>query len=113
MTALPGVAIDEKVIVSSTGALELVRVPEKLLIVGGFCTLVLGMISLTLGRALRPLEALSQALQQVGGGDYAAHVPEKGPQELADIYRKLAIHSRAELARLVTRDGTAQLTAPD
>ena len=60
---------------------------EKLVIVGGFCTLVLGMISLTLGRALRPLEALSHALQQVGGGDYGAHVPEKGPQELADIYK--------------------------
>jgi two-component system, NarL family, sensor histidine kinase UhpB len=60
---------------------------EKLAIVGGFCTLVLTMISLTLGRALRPLETLAQALQQVGGGDYGAHVPEKGPQELADIYK--------------------------
>jgi two-component system, NarL family, sensor histidine kinase UhpB len=60
---------------------------EKLLIVGGFCTLVLAMISGTLGRALRPLETLSNALQQVGGGDYGAHVPEKGPQELADIYK--------------------------
>jgi two-component system, NarL family, sensor histidine kinase UhpB len=60
---------------------------EKLAIIGGFCALVLGMISLTLGRALRPLETLSQALRQVGGGDYGAHVAEKGPQELAEIYK--------------------------
>ncbi|MEQ1651917.1 MAG: HAMP domain-containing protein, partial [Hyphomicrobium sp.] len=59
----------------------------KLAIVGGFCTLVLAMISITLGRALRPLEDLSQALQQVGGGDYDAHVAESGPAELAEIYK--------------------------
>jgi two-component system, NarL family, sensor histidine kinase UhpB len=60
---------------------------EKLAIVGGFCALALGMISATLGRALRPLETLSQALRQVGGGDYGAHVAEKGPHELAEIYK--------------------------
>jgi two-component system sensor histidine kinase UhpB len=59
----------------------------KLAIVGGFCSLVLGMISLTLGRALRPLEDLSRALQQVGGGDYGAHVAETGPEELSEIYK--------------------------
>jgi two-component system, NarL family, sensor histidine kinase UhpB len=59
----------------------------KLAIVGGFCSLVLAMISWTLGRALRPLENLSRALQQVGGGDYEAHVPEKGPQELSELYK--------------------------
>jgi two-component system sensor histidine kinase UhpB len=59
----------------------------KLAIVGGFCSLVLAMISFSLGRALRPLESLSQALQQVGGGDYEAHVAESGPQELSEIYR--------------------------
>ncbi|MEQ1669582.1 MAG: histidine kinase, partial [Hyphomicrobium sp.] len=59
----------------------------KLAIVAGFCTLVLAMISVTLGRALRPLESLSLALQQVGGGDYQAHVSESGPEELAAIYK--------------------------
>jgi two-component system, NarL family, sensor histidine kinase UhpB len=59
----------------------------KLAIIGSFCGLVLAMISWTLGRALRPLENLSRALQQVGGGDYEAHVPEKGPQELAELYK--------------------------
>ena len=59
----------------------------KLAIVGGFCTLVLALILLTLGRALKPLEDLSRALQQVGSGDYEAHVSESGPQELAAIYK--------------------------
>ncbi|MFT6333059.1 MAG: dihydrolipoamide dehydrogenase [Lentimonas sp.] len=34
VTDLPGVKIDEKVIVSSTGALELTKVPKKLLVIG-------------------------------------------------------------------------------
>ncbi|HPG88437.1 MAG TPA: histidine kinase [Hyphomicrobium sp.] len=59
----------------------------KLAIVGGFCALVAAMISMTLGRALRPLEDLSSALQKVGGGDYEVHVSETGPTELAAIYR--------------------------
>jgi two-component system, NarL family, sensor histidine kinase UhpB len=59
----------------------------KLAIVGGFCTLILALISMTLSRALKPLEELSQALQQVGAGDYEAHVSESGPEELAAIYK--------------------------
>lgn len=59
----------------------------KLAIVGGFCLLALGMISVTLGRALKPLEDLSAALQQIGRGDYRAQVSETGPEELAAIYK--------------------------
>lgn len=43
VTPLPGVEIDEKQIVSSTGALELSKVPKKLAIIGG------GVIGLELG----------------------------------------------------------------
>ncbi len=46
---LPGVAIDEKQIVSSTGALSLARVPEHLVVVGG------GYIGLELGSVWRRL----------------------------------------------------------
>jgi dihydrolipoamide dehydrogenase len=46
---LPGVTIDEKRVVSSTGALELDRVPERLLVVGG------GVIGLELGSVWRRL----------------------------------------------------------
>lgn len=41
----------------------------------------------TLGRALQPLEKLSGALSQVGQGNFAAQVPESGPEELSAIYR--------------------------
>src|SRR6202167_3913456 len=46
---LPGIDIDEKRVVSSTGALELASVPKKLLIVGA------GIIGLELGSAWRGL----------------------------------------------------------
>jgi dihydrolipoamide dehydrogenase len=48
---LPGVEIDEKVVVSSTGALELEAVPKKLLVVGA------GVIGLELGSVWRRLGA--------------------------------------------------------
>ncbi len=60
----------------------------KFTIVGGFSSAVLALVYLTLGRALKPLEDLSSALVRVGRGDYAAHVAENGPAELATIYRE-------------------------
>jgi len=48
---LPGVEIDEKTIVSSTGALDLQKVPENLLVIGG------GVIGLELGSVWRRLGA--------------------------------------------------------
>jgi two-component system, NarL family, sensor histidine kinase UhpB len=60
----------------------------KLTIIAGFFGLVLGLVYWALGRALRPLENLSKALAEVGHGNFAAHVPESGPQELASIYRE-------------------------
>jgi len=51
VAALPGVEIDEKKIVSSTGALELKKVPKKLLVIGG------GVIGLELGSVWRRLGA--------------------------------------------------------
>jgi dihydrolipoamide dehydrogenase len=50
-TPLPGVAIDERIVVSSTGALELTKVPGKLLVVGA------GVIGLELGSVWRRLGA--------------------------------------------------------
>lgn len=48
---LPGVEIDEKTIVSSTGALDMQEVPERLLVIGG------GVIGLELGSVWRRLGA--------------------------------------------------------
>lgn len=49
VATLPGIDVDEKTIVSSTGALELKSVPEKLLVIGG------GVIGLELGSVWRRL----------------------------------------------------------
>jgi len=54
---LPGVEIDEKSIVSSTGALELEQVPNKLLVIGG------GVIGLELGSVWRRLGAEVQVVE--------------------------------------------------
>ncbi len=50
-----------------------------------FCGLVLGLIYWTLGRVLRPFDALSQGFERIGKGDYAARVTETGPAELAQL----------------------------
>ncbi len=51
VTRLPGVEIDEKTVVSSTGALELAQVPKKLVVIGA------GVIGLELGSVWRRLGA--------------------------------------------------------
>ena len=51
VTPLPGITIDEKRIVSSTGALELSEVPKKMVVIGG------GVIGLELGAVWRRLGA--------------------------------------------------------
>jgi dihydrolipoamide dehydrogenase len=60
---LPGVAIDEKEIVSSTGALELAKVPGRLLVVGaGVIGLELGSVWRRLGAAVTVVEFLDRIL---------------------------------------------------
>ena len=59
----------------------------KFLIIASFCGVVLALIYASLGRALKPLEDLSAALNRVGEGDYSAHVAEEGPEDLNLIYR--------------------------
>jgi len=51
VTPLPGVTVDQKVVVDSTGALELEKVPEHLVVIGG------GVIGLELGSVWRRLGA--------------------------------------------------------
>jgi len=50
-TSIPGVEVDEKVVVSSTGALELGKVPKKLVVIGA------GVIGLELGSVYKRLGA--------------------------------------------------------
>ncbi len=68
VTRLPGIDIDEKRIVSSTGALELAKVPQKLLIVGaGIIGLELGSVWRRLGAAVTVVEFLDHILPGVDG----------------------------------------------
>jgi two-component system sensor histidine kinase UhpB len=49
------------------------------------CVLTFGLIHWIVGRALRPLETMSTAFQQIGAGDYSARVHAKGPPELTRL----------------------------
>ena len=61
VTPLPGVTIDEKKIVSSTGALELAEVPKRLLVVGaGIIGLELGSVWRRLGSEVTVVEFLDR-----------------------------------------------------
>ncbi len=60
-TPLPGIAIDEKQIVSSTGALSLAEVPKRLLVVGaGVIGLELGSVWRRLGSQVTVIEFLNR-----------------------------------------------------
>ena len=65
---LPGIEIDEKQIVSSTGALELATVPKKLLVIGaGVIGLELGSVWRRLGSEVLVVEYLDRILPGMDG----------------------------------------------
>ncbi|MEO0880336.1 MAG: FAD-dependent oxidoreductase, partial [Pseudomonadota bacterium] len=68
VTPLPGVAIDEKQIVSSTGALEFSSVPKHLVVIGGgVIGLELGSVWRRLGAAVTVVEYLDRILPTMDG----------------------------------------------
>lgn len=68
VTRLPGVAIDEKTVVSSTGALELSTVPKKLVVIGaGVIGLELGSVWRRLGAEVTVIEYLDRVLPGMDG----------------------------------------------
>ena len=65
---LPGVAIDEKRIVSSTGALSLAHVPKHLVVIGGgYIGLELGSVWLRLGAKVTVVEFLDRIVPGMDG----------------------------------------------
>jgi dihydrolipoyl dehydrogenase len=60
VTPFPGIEIDEKQIISSTGALELTQVPEKLVVIGG------GVIGLEMGSVWSRLGAEVTVVEYIG-----------------------------------------------
>ncbi|TXH37703.1 MAG: dihydrolipoyl dehydrogenase [Rhodospirillaceae bacterium] len=66
VTPLPGVAIDEKQIVSSTGALSLEKVPEHLVVIGGgVIGLEMGSVWLRLGAKVTVVEFLDRIVPSI------------------------------------------------
>lgn len=68
VTPLPGIAIDEKRVVSSTGALELAEVPKHLVVIGGgVIGLELGSVWGRLGAKVTVVEFLDRVLPTMDG----------------------------------------------
>jgi dihydrolipoamide dehydrogenase len=68
VTPLPGVGIDQKVIVDSTGALALPKVPKHMVVIGGgVIGLELGSVWLRLGAKVTVVEYLDQILPGMDG----------------------------------------------
>lgn len=68
VTPLPGVAIDEKQIISSTGALALETVPKKMIVIGaGVIGLELGSVWRRLGAEVEVIEYLDRILPGMDG----------------------------------------------
>ncbi|MCB1555970.1 MAG: dihydrolipoyl dehydrogenase, partial [Alphaproteobacteria bacterium] len=68
VAGLPGVKIDEKQIVSSTGALELAKVPKSLVVIGGgVIGLELGAVWRRLGAQVTVIEFMDQILPGMDG----------------------------------------------
>ena len=68
VTRLPGVEIDEKTVVSSTGALELGAVPKRLVVIGaGVIGLELGSVWRRLGAEVTVIEYLDRVLPGMDG----------------------------------------------
>ena len=85
---LNGIDIDEKRIVSSTGALELGKVPQKLLVVGaGIIGLELGSVWRRLGAQVTIVEFLDHILPGIERGRAAIPPPaaETGPRVQARV----------------------------
>ena len=68
VTPLPGIAIDEEKIVSSTGALSLAAVPKKLVVIGGgYIGLEMGTVWQRLGAEVLVVEFLDRILPGMDG----------------------------------------------
>ncbi|AIL65302.1 Dihydrolipoyl dehydrogenase 3 [Rickettsiales bacterium Ac37b] len=66
VTTLPGISIDEKYIVSSTGALSLEKVPEKMVVIGGgYIGLELGSVWKRLGSEVTVVEFLDKIVPAI------------------------------------------------
>ena len=104
VTPLPGVAIDQSVIVDSTGALALPKVPEHLVVIGGgVIGMELGSVWLRLGARVTVVEYLDQILPGYDG---------EVRKEAAKIFRKqgFEIRTGTKVTGATVEGATAKLT---
>ena len=104
VTPLPGVEIDQKVIVDSTGALALPQVPKHLVVIGGgVIGLELGSVWLRLGAQVTVVEYLDQILPGMDG---------EVRKEAAKIFKKqgFKIRTGTKVTGATVKGGTATLT---
>ncbi|MCW3835332.1 dihydrolipoyl dehydrogenase [Sphingomonas canadensis] len=104
VTPLPGVTVDQQVIVDSTGALELPKVPEHLVVIGG------GVIGLELGSVWRRLGAkvtVVEFLDQILPG-----MDDDVRKEANKIFKKqgIAFKLSTKVTSAAVKDGKAVLT---
>ena len=101
---LPGVEIDQKVIVDSTGALALPRVPKHMVVIGGgVIGLELGSVWLRLGAQVTVVEYLDQILPSMDG---------EVRKEAAKIFKKQGFNIRTgtKVTGAKVKGATATLT---
>ena len=101
---LPGVMIDQKVIVDSTGALALPKVPKHLVVIGGgVIGLELGSVWLRLGAQVTVVEYLDQILPGMDG---------EVRKEAAKIFKKQGFNIRTgtKVTGATVKGNTATLT---
>jgi dihydrolipoamide dehydrogenase len=104
VTPLPSVKIDQKVIVDSTGALALPKVPKHLVVIGGgVIGLELGSVWLRLGAQVTVVEYLDQILPGMDG---------EVRKEAAKIFKKQGFNIRTgtKVTGATVKGGTATLT---
>jgi dihydrolipoamide dehydrogenase len=104
VTPLPGVEIDQKVIVDSTGALALPKVPKHLVVIGGgVIGMELGSVWLRLGAEVTVVEYLDQILPGYDG---------EVRKEAAKIFKKqgFEIRTGTKVTGATVKGGKATLT---
>lgn len=104
VTPLPGVEIDQKVIVDSTGALALPKVPKHMVVIGGgVIGLELGSVWLRLGAQVTVVEYLDQILPGMDG---------EVRKEAGKIFKKQGFNLRmgTKVTGATVKGGMATLT---
>jgi dihydrolipoamide dehydrogenase len=104
VTPLPGVEIDQKVVVDSTGAIALEKVPEHMIVIGGgVIGLELGSVWMRLGAKVTVVEYLDQLLPGMDG---------EVRKEAAKIFKKQGMEFKlsTKVTGVTVNSGKASVT---